>query len=493
MNRQGAVPQTMRGIPAGFGGQQQPQQSGRSVSNRIPNGAKLGSNGSSWSAFGGGVSMGGAGLQNAPRQVGAGNLSFAQSLSGSQPATPLDLSEFPSLSNTAQAANSSQGGMWSAGGSIGTRGVSGVSRQGSTPLPPQAQQEDMFTGAAGRLPPQNVFRFGNQSNINANSPSQVQPSSVDDFPPLNRSGGDLGPERGASLMSALGFGAQTTSAAASGQTNRAENGLLSALSANRGASEARSVNSGSRSQESRDSGATGSESRQKSGTLRDGSLTAGEESPQASDARKPLGAIGNTSTSTEGKEHEESPTPEVQDPLAGMAPEDKWGLKGLRTLMNNYPDYNAMVLGIDPNSLGLDLASSEPISTQIYSLFDDQPPRPAIPHFRLPECYNVNNVQPIETKISSFNEDTLFFIFYANAGDVTQHLAAQELHQRSWRWHKKLQIWLTKDEHMMPQQVSPTAERGFYIIWDPIRFQRDRREFTLHYGDLDTTLGAGAQ
>lgn len=135
-----------------------------------------------------------------------------------------------------------------------------------------------------------------------------------------------------------------------------------------------------------------------------------------------------------------------------------------------------------------------PISTQIYSLFDDQPPRPAIPHFRLPECYHVKNVGPIETKISNFNEDTLFFIFYANAGDVTQHLAAQELyvlpgfleppivdtdmglrsHARSWRWHKKLQVWLTKDEHMMPQQISPTVERGFYIIWDPIRFQRDR-------------------
>ena len=38
--------------------------------------------------------MGGAGLQNPPRQGGGGmgNLSFAQSLSGSQPATPLDLS-----------------------------------------------------------------------------------------------------------------------------------------------------------------------------------------------------------------------------------------------------------------------------------------------------------------------------------------------------------------------------------------------------------------
>jgi len=37
----GAVPQTLRGMPASFGGQQPPQQPGRSVSSRLPNG-KLG-------------------------------------------------------------------------------------------------------------------------------------------------------------------------------------------------------------------------------------------------------------------------------------------------------------------------------------------------------------------------------------------------------------------------------------------------------------------
>lgn len=56
------------------------------------------SNGSGWSGFGGAVSMGGAGLQNPQRQGATGNLSFAQSLSGSQPATPLDLSWVPALS-----------------------------------------------------------------------------------------------------------------------------------------------------------------------------------------------------------------------------------------------------------------------------------------------------------------------------------------------------------------------------------------------------------
>ena len=67
------------------------------------------------------------------------------------------------------------------------------------------------------------------------------------------------------------------------------------------------------------------------------------------------------------------------------------------------------------------------ISTSIYSLFSDAPPQPSIPKFRLPECYQVTNVQPIENKIGSFNEETLMWIFYSCPGDVKQQLAAIEL------------------------------------------------------------------
>jgi CCR4-NOT transcription complex subunit 2 len=70
---------------------------------------------------------------------------------------------------------------------------------------------------------------------------------------------------------------------------------------------------------------------------------------------------------------------------------------------------------------------TSPISSQVYSLFDDTPPRPPIPSYNLPECYKVNNVQPIETKISSFNEETLFWIFYSCPQDIKQQLAAYEL------------------------------------------------------------------
>ena len=65
--------------------------------------------------------------------------------------------------------------------------------------------------------------------------------------------------------------------------------------------------------------------------------------------------------------------------------------------------------------------------SQSFSLWDDEPPRPAVPKFHIPDCYTVKNVQPIEAKMPSFNEETLMCIFYTCPGDVKQHMAAQEL------------------------------------------------------------------
>lgn len=74
--------------------------------------------------------------------------------------------------------------------------------------------------------------------------SQPQPNSIDDFPPLNnnlRNGeGEIGQERGSTLMSTLGFGAQSGAAGSSLQGTRAGNGLLNALSANSRTTDVRS-------------------------------------------------------------------------------------------------------------------------------------------------------------------------------------------------------------------------------------------------------------
>ncbi|KAL2135988.1 hypothetical protein VTI74DRAFT_6037 [Chaetomium olivicolor] len=476
MNRPGAVPQSIRGMPGGFGGQQQQQQSGRAVSNRLPNG-KMGPVGNVAGWGFGGMPMGGSASvpPGAARQIGA-NVSFAQSLTGSQPATPLDMSEFPSLSNTSQLNQSAQSSMWSAQGPRNLGGA--VHRGGGTPLSSQQnQQDDIFASRLASA--QGSFRFGNQGN--AAQAAQGQPGVTEEFPPLNRTAnGEIGgQERGGNLMSSLGFGGQGAASGSAMHANRAGNGLLSALSATSRAADVRSPTAIARPQDPR-SPVGDEETRQKAAGYREGT-------PDAVGGRNPLGAIGNDPPTAKGKEEEKSPASQVQDPLEGMAPIDKWGLKGLRTLMNNFPDYNALTCGIDPSSLGVDMRSSDMLSTKIYSLFDEAPPRSPIPKFRLPDCYQVKNVQPIEAKISSFNEETLMWIFYSCPRDIKQQMAAMELNNRNWRWHKKLQVWLTKDDVMVPHSLSPTHERGYYVIWDTANWRKDRRELTLHYADLDTT------
>jgi CCR4-NOT transcription complex subunit 2 len=101
-------------------------------------------------------------------------------------------------------------------------------------------------------------------------------------------------------------------------------------------------------------------SRQKIGTFRDDSTATGiDDSTQAAEARNPLGAIGNDPPNGKSKEDNPAASIDGQDPLAGLTEDEKWGIKGLRMLMNNHPDYNAMVVGMDPASLGLDLSSNE--------------------------------------------------------------------------------------------------------------------------------------
>lgn len=246
-------------------------------------------------------------------------------------------------------------------------------------MPPQQSPQDDLFGSSSRVPSvQGSFRFSNQASI-----SQAQGSTSEEFPPLNRNvNGDIGQERSPNLMSSLGFGSQASSAAALASRN---NGLLNAVSANARGTDVRSptsgrsppskprdvpgivradlaFSSGSRAQDSRTS-IGDDEARQKSAALREESLASQSSFPdgpaQGGDNRSPLGAIGKDAPSSKPKEDKNSQGPEVQDPLAGMPAIDKFGLKGLRTLMNNYPDYNALIVGLDPSTLGLDLTSTE--------------------------------------------------------------------------------------------------------------------------------------
>ncbi|KAL2273207.1 hypothetical protein FJTKL_04877 [Diaporthe vaccinii] len=474
----------MRGMPGGFGGGQQSQHAGRAGGNRLPNG-KLAipvNNASGW-AFGGVGPMSSGGIQNPTRQLG-GSATFAQSLSGSTPATPLDLSEFPQLSNNAPFAGAANQGLW-AGQAARNLGGPGNGPRTPASAMPQAQQDDLFSPSS-RLPSsQNSFRFGSQASIG--QAQQPQPSGGDEFPPLNRNGnGEIGQDRVASLMSGLNLGSQGQ--AASTQARGSGNGLLNAVTANTRASEARSP-VGTRPSEGRSS-ITEDDARQKSAFREDG---AAPQPPlpdgpsQSAEARNPLGAIGNDASSGKGVEPPaEASTSTSQEPLAGMSEADKYGIKGLLTLMAKYPSYHALVHGLNPAELGLDLSSEARITEQTFSLTSHEPPKPPQPKFSLPECYTVRNTQPIEQKMPNFTEETLLYMFYSSPQDKHQYLAAQQLYQRGWRWHKDLRVWLTKDVEMQPVAVSPEAERGYYVIWNAETWARMRQELTLYYADLET-------
>ncbi|KAL3417303.1 NOT2/NOT3/NOT5 family protein [Phlyctema vagabunda] len=471
--------------------------------------------------------MGSAGLQN-NRPNNGPMASFAQAMGGSaQPATQLDLSEFPSLSN--HPAQQSLGSNQSTWATAGARGLgpannrlqhSGLTsaQQINAQAQSHQQQEDLFNSSSQIPNSQSGFRFGGQSAVGQSS--QAQPSTTEEFPPLGRNGnGELGQDRASSLMqnaafgappNGMGFGANNQS-----QQNR-NNGLLNALSGNSrittanrvaspgsisGMSTSRSpidaprqglsgvpendtgpFNSSHFGTSNRDENATQS-TMNLAGARSDGPMQGDSSIPRSQTLDS---GIGSSQSNDESG-------PDVQDPLIGMSDIDRWGLKGLSYMMNNYPDYAALVTGTEFANMGLDLETRDPISTQIYSLFDSEPPRPAVPAYTNPECYRVHNVATIETKLSNFNDESLLFMFYSNPNDVQQILAAQELNNRNWRFHKKLGLWLTKDVEMQPQPLTSDAERGYYIFFDTKLWQRERREYTLKYSDLESLPNIGLE
>lgn len=96
--------------------------------------------------------------------------------------------------------------------------------------------------------------------------------------------------------------------------------------------------------------------------------------------------------------------------------------------------------------------------------------------FAIPSCYNVANVQPLQSRIPSFSDETLFYIFYSMPRDVLQELVAEELMGRKWRYHKVERCWLTRDENYPgPVDVERgVSERGVYLWWDPASWKKIR-------------------
>jgi CCR4-NOT transcription complex subunit 3 len=89
-----------------------------------------------------------------------------------------------------------------------------------------------------------------------------------------------------------------------------------------------------------------------------------------------------------------------------------------------------------------------------------------------------------------FDTDTLFFIFYFQQGTYQQFLAAKELKQQAWRYHKKYLTWFQR--HEQPKEITNDHEQGTYVYFDYETgsgwCQRKKTEFRFEYAYLEEDL-----
>lgn len=122
--------------------------------------------------------------------------------------------------------------------------------------------------------------------------------------------------------------------------------------------------------------------------------------------------------------------------------------------------------------------------------------RPSALDSIIPSCYHVPSLPAPSIKITSFADETLFYIFYAMPGDKMQELAARELFGRGWRFHKPSKSWLcpiidSKDANnsgaamaaFASAQTNPVA----FFLFDQSTWIKVKRTLTLQVDDLEFT------
>lgn len=197
----------------------------------------------------------------------------------------------------------------------------------------------------------------------------------------------------------------------------------------------------------------------------------------------PPGLVGNDRANN-GKERQETPESAV--------PMDRYGLKGLLPLLRNEPSEQATIaMGVDLNMLGLSLSAKrdEPsgkLCENFASPWLETSRSEVEPLFNSPDSFKIpeKDLKNVEDRIGSFDDETLFFIFYSKPRDTLQELAARELNRRDWRYHKDLQVWLTKSPTSQPVPNGPGAERGTYIFFDPTSWEYVTKGFVLSYESI---------
>ncbi|MDC6271176.1 CNOT2/3/5 family protein [Acetobacter pasteurianus] len=194
----------------------------------------------------------------------------------------------------------------------------------------------------------------------------------------------------------------------------------------------------------------------------------------------------NTTTTTSSSSSSSNPINKDDDSLG------KYGLRGLSSLVRmDQSEYTNYALGQDISKCGLDLSANLEILKNLASPWSETSRLEVEPYFHIPKALQNSsllakgkNPGPIDQKIQSLTDETLFYIFYMKPRDTLQEYAARELVARNWRYHKDIQVWLTKDSNVEPVLIGQDVEKGVYIFFDPHNWEKIRKEFVLHYSSV---------
>jgi CCR4-NOT transcription complex subunit 2 len=163
---------------------------------------------------------------------------------------------------------------------------------------------------------------------------------------------------------------------------------------------------------------------------------------------------------------------------------------------------NTLALGMDLSTLGFDLNSNGPLYVTMASCFAPDA------GMKLPDCYTVNHVPPLQKWIKGLQDTNLFYIFYNMPGEVMQVAAAHILYvrflrsglalartlmrahryKRNWRYHKELQLWITRAPDPVPEPTpSGKQESGTYLVFDTTKWQPVRARAWVGLGACETS------
>ncbi|KAJ2435671.1 transcriptional regulator, partial [Coemansia sp. RSA 2424] len=157
---------------------------------------------------------------------------------------------------------------------------------------------------------------------------------------------------------------------------------------------------------------------------------------------------------------------------------DRFGMQGILSI-NDY--------GFDISKFGFPLPSAGAVYPTFGSPWTDQTQAYGLiePDFKLPPCYNASQPPHAVTRMPSFTDETLFYMFYTMPREELQLAAADELYRRQWRYHKELRLWLTKDPESQPTARTPRGEQSVFIFFDPGVWQKVKKEFLVMYEMLE--------